>query len=224
MEKLRQNTNVETPAKVGAQATTVATRALGEMSRILCNTFACEHRLYTHVYECEQQLADLYRESRLKLQAEDVDIDEMSDSESEDDTANMLAQVGRAVESMKGCVSDDKKWLAETLESFVQIVYWFRKCESTSDYIMHITMGYKLLTGGTLGRCVETAILPCSVLSSYKSITSDKVLIEDIKCAYLGELSTDGLPARITNSIKVKGFKGASSYFQTTMSSKILED
>ncbi|APG78400.1 hypothetical protein 1 [Hubei picorna-like virus 4] len=106
------------------------------------------HRVYTHVYECEQQV--LAQEPQFILQSEAI-------SHEEHIPEDFLSALMDAVASIHAMLPKKHLWLGELLENFFQMAYWTRKCESKSDYAACVALSYKLLTGRSVGVTLWTA-------------------------------------------------------------------
>lgn len=83
-------------------------------------------------------------------------------------------------------------------------------------------VGYRMIDGGLIGRCADPIVL-CTDSDTYTPITSEKVRVSTVNFRYMGISKTDDLPTRVTIVIGVEGIKGVENYFQTTVSSKILD-
>lgn len=86
---------------------------------------------YGIVAQCERQLLM----SDFVLQAED-------EEESAEFVAVMMSKMSLLRESLCDCEK-----VAEHLENFFQIAYWFRKCSSAADYAVCVSLAYKLVMG-----------------------------------------------------------------------------
>jgi hypothetical protein len=86
---------------------------------------------YGIVAQCERQLLM----SDFVLQAED-------EEESAEFVSVMMSKMSLLRESLCDCEK-----VAEHLENFFQIAYWFRKCSSAADYAVCVSLAYKLIMG-----------------------------------------------------------------------------
>jgi len=105
------------------------------------------YRLYTHVRECEKQVLREY--GMFELQANFMDTAD----------EHVVSSIGKMLSTFRtGC---DKKheWMLDLFESFFQTVYWFRKCETYTDYATLMALAYKLLTKKSVSTSVLKVIL-----------------------------------------------------------------
>jgi len=98
-----------------------------------------DYYLYTHVRDCERQclLETSYIARKFNLQAQD-------DSEQ---IERDITQLFERLAKIKSSISSNKLWVIDLFESFFQIYYWFRKCETMTDFGALTCLAYKVLTG-----------------------------------------------------------------------------
>lgn len=103
--------------------------------RLLGGSIEDPCRVYTHIFECEQQLLD----EVFTLQAEDRIITTQNSGEVMDAAMKLLTNFKT--------LAGDNTWICDLLENFFQVAYWTRKCKTKADYITCVMLSYKLLTG-----------------------------------------------------------------------------
>ncbi len=131
---------------------TFAEYSIGEGAGIIANErlfggSTPQLRLYTHVFECELEVVRSTAPAphQFELQALTSLIDDSPQS-----TGVIIEHIMSLLDSFRGDHLKDHTALLDTLESFFQIVYWFRKCDSYRDYTVCVALAHKLMTGKTV--------------------------------------------------------------------------
>lgn len=106
-----------------------------------------DHRLYTHVLDCERQLLA----EKFQLQAAEAIENSQESSE------QLFQAVMKLLDNFKGDSPGENTWLFDLVENFFQIAYWTRRCQTKTDYITCTMLSYKLMTGKSVTSSIWNA-------------------------------------------------------------------
>lgn len=114
----------------------------------------CRWRPYIHVFSCEQQLLKELTQFRLQSDDDMPIIDPQGDDDMDE---SLLRSLMKVVSTLMKSLDNKHRWLGDLLESFLQLAYWLRKCETKADYAACVMLSYKLLTGKSVSVSVWDA-------------------------------------------------------------------